>query len=271
MNTILTIATNFKQSAIDRFVLSFRQFNTIDKVIIVINHDDVKNNKDYIKKTKEKWNIDWRVFDDSYLFNKYFIISERFSIFESILKNEDVDLVFLCDCRDVLFQGDPFISTNSLTFFQEPEIIANEQFNSFTINFIDKATFIKIKHNPIICAGTIVGPRNLIIDLCKTLKDLISKAPIIFNEVNNPFNFDQALLNIIVYSNKLGHEQFVLSNNEGGIVNTIGLSHSFRKIERGFFYTKNNIRSTVVHQFDRCDKQILQNIAERGLDVSDLI
>lgn len=270
MNALLTIATNFNEHAINRFVKSFRQFNTNDKIIIVINQKDARDKVDYLKTLKSEFQVDWRVVDDSYIFNKYYVISERFNIFKSILRDEELRMIFMCDSRDVLFQNDPFTATNMLTFFLEPEIICNEPFNTFTIRHLDSKIFDNIKNKHIICAGTIMGMQKDVLSICNTLAENIAKIPIILNEVGNPFNFDQAILNMLVYSGAIIN-QFILSNNQDGIVNTIGLSQSFRKIHDGFFYTENGIRSAVVHQFDRCDRGILLQLKERGLDIEDLL
>jgi len=270
MNAVIAVATNFNPISIDRFITSFRQNNLLDKAIIVINKNDVERHKEFCKKHQS--NIEWYVVDDSYLFNKYYIISERFKMFTAILKQSKYENVFLADVRDLIFQGNIFDKLNRLTFFKEADIIENEQYNKFTINHINPIAYQAIKSQPIINAGTIYGPKNKIIEVCEFLTDAITKTPIMLNEVNNPFNFDQPHLNVAVHYLKFLEGDFDLSGNEDGVVNTVGLSCAFRAVnEDGIFITKNGLKSCVVHQFDRCDANTIKELRRRGLPVDDLL
>lgn len=268
-NLIVSVATNFNPVAIERFVLSFRQFNILDKILLIINQEDVKKHSDFIKKYKT--DIEWYVVDDTYLFNKYYVITERFKYISKILKNIDCDKVFMVDVRDVVFQGNIFELEN-LTFFKEADIIENEPYNRFVVNHVNPKAFQVIKHLPIINAGTIYGPKDKIIDVCDSIYDHISKIPVVLNEVNNPFNFDQGYLNVAVHYSKFVGGDFDLSGNEDGYVNTIGLSCAYKNVDdNGFFINMNGVKSHVVHQFDRCSKDMIKQLIKRGLPVDDLV
>lgn len=268
-NLIISVATNFNPIAIERFVLSFRQFNILDKILLIINKEDVKKHDRFIKKYKT--DIEWYVVDDTYLFNKYYVITERFKYISKILKNIDCDKVFMVDVRDVIFQDNIF-KLNKLTFFKEADVIENEPYNRFVVNHVNSKAFQIIKHLPIINAGTIYGPKNKIIDVCNSIYNNISKIPVVLNEVNNPFNFDQGFLNVAVHYLKFADNDFDLSGNEDGYVNTIGLSCAYKNVDdNGFFVTKNGLKSCVVHQFDRCSKEMIKQLTQRGLPVDDLL
>lgn len=270
MNAVIAVATNFNPISIDRFITSFRQYNLLDKAVVIINKTDVEKHKEFCR--NHKHDIEWFVIDDSYLFNKYYIISERFKMFTAILKQSNYEYVFLADVRDLIFQGDIFAKLNKLTFFKEAAAIEDDQYNKYTINHINPAAYQIIKSQPIINAGTIYGPKNKIIEVCEFLTDAISKTPIVLNEVNNPFNFDQPHLNVAVHYFKFLGGDFNLSGNEDGVVNTIGLSCAYKAInENGMFVTKHGIQSCVVHQFDRCDNDTIEKLKYRGLPVEDLL
>lgn len=269
-NLIISVATNFNPIAIERFVRSFKQFNTLDKILFIINKQDVEKHGDFIQ--HQKSNIDWYVVDDTYLFNKYYVITERFKYISKILKSVDCDKVFMVDARDVIFQGNIF-DLNKLTFFKEADVIQNEPYNRFVVNHVNSAAYQNIKHLPIINAGTIFGPKDKIITVCDIIYEAISKIPIVLNEVNNPFNFDQGYLNVAVHYLKILNGDFDISGNEDGFVNTIGLPCSYKVIDNdGFFITQNKLKSRVVHQFDRCNHNMITQLAKRRmLPVDDLL
>ena len=270
MNAVISVATNFNPISIDRFITSFTNHNLLDKVVIIINNNDAEKHKEFCK--KHKFNIEWFVVDDSYLFNKYYVITERFKYISKILKNSNYDKVFMVDIRDVIFQDNIFAKLNRLTFFKEADIIENEPYNRFVVNHVNPTAYQTIKKLPIINAGTVFGSRKEIIEVCNNIYDNISKIPIVLNEVQNPFNFDQGYLNVAVHYHKILNGNFDLSGNEDGIVNTIGLSCAYKAInENGFFITKNGLQSCVVHQFDRCDKDTIEKLRYRGLPVDDLL
>lgn len=266
MNAVITVATNFQKSQILRFVNSFRENNQTDKLIIVISNNDVKKHSDFIEEMKHV--VSWFMIDDSYLSNKYYIISERFKFYIKILASYNFENVFLCDCRDVIFQGNVFKhNIQKLTLFCEEGMIEPEPFNRFTISYCNKTKYDFIKHNKIINAGTILGPQKDIVDLCNTIISHIAVIPELKNEVGNPFNFDQAVLNIIGYE----HPNADIIQN-CNIVNTMGLSIAHKEInDKGYFVSRDGNICDVVHQFDRCNTDMIDKIVKRNLPIDDLL
>lgn len=266
MNAVITVSTNFHKSQILRFVNSFKESNQTDKIIIVISKEDVNKHSTFIKELKHT--VEWFVVDDSYLSNKYYIISERFKFYTKILASFDFKTVFLCDCRDVIFQGDIFKhNVQKLTLFCEEGVIEPEPFNRFTISYCDNAKYDKIKHNKIINAGTILGPQKDILELCYNITSHIEKIPQLKNEVGNPYNFDQAVLNIIGYN----HFNVNIVPN-CTIINTMGLASAHKEInDSGYFISRDGVICDVVHQLDRCPKDMIQQLQQRGLCVDDLL
>lgn len=266
MNAVITVATNFKQSQILRFVNTFRESNQTDKIIIIISNNDVEKHSSFIKNMKHV--VDWFVVDDSYLSNKYYIISERFKFYIKILALYNFENVFLCDCRDIIFQGNIFKhNIQKLTLFCEEGNIEPEPFNRFTISYCNKNKYDLIKHNKIINAGTILGPQKDIVDLCHTIVSYIAVIPELKNEVGTPFNFDQAVLNIIGYEHP---NVDIIPNCK--IINTMGLSIAHKDInENGYFITRDGDICDVVHQFDRCTSDMICKIAKRNIPIDDLV
>jgi hypothetical protein len=272
-NLIITVATNFKPTAIERFVKSFRFTNTDDHICICINHNDSNKHFTFLKEMNRQYNVDFFLIDDSFLTNKYYIQTERFKIFIPILKSYDVANVFMCDSRDVIFQRNIFeYKCNKLIAFEEADIIANESFNTFVIKSYCNTRYELIKNKKILNVGTLYGEKDYIIHVCNKITELLNNAPVYFNHVGNPYLYDQAVYNIAVYTGLLNAEYINVSNNSQGIVNTIGLQCAFKQINNdGFFTNINGDVCYVVHQFDRCTQDMLLKLKNRGLPIEDLL
>jgi len=270
-NLVLATSTNFTQSSLERFIGSFRQSDIDDVIAICINQLDVTNNKDFLRYTHDKYKVDYLIIDDSHLTNKYYIQNDRFRFYQNIINEYNVDKVFICDCRDVIFQDNIF-KNDGLIFVKEADIIQNEPFNTFVIRSYNNQAYETIKNKPILNVGTILGKKEDIINVCKLITEYLKTAPVYFNEVGNPFLYDQAVFNIIVHYTDLIKTPYTLTGNNEDVVNTIGLAHSYRNInDEGVFVNISGNIPAVVHQFDRCSADLINKIANRNLPITDLL
>lgn len=241
-NLIVGMATGMYSNikSMEHFVKSIRMYNNDEVVIITENKD-----KEFVS-FFEKYNINLHFITENIPTEN--VIFKRWSLAkEVIMKNYNVyDNIILSDTRDVIFQGNPFkyLSGKSLDLCLETKSIKDcPDWNGRWIkNIYGQEMFEKIKENYIICAGITAGKKDSIIQLC----DLMLKE---HNRLGKDF-VDQAYLNVMYAKNIL--PEHILHHTGESFVATIGSSFGDTVLDNeGFLITKNGMRPSVVHQYDR--------------------
>ena len=97
-NIILSAAVGYKFEQIELFIKSLRKYYS-GKICFIIS----KNDQILVDKLKTH-RCDFILSDIS----KKEIQFERYNIYLKYLKNKTFNQILLCDCRDIVFQGNPF-------------------------------------------------------------------------------------------------------------------------------------------------------------------
>ena len=254
---VITYCSGYNYDIFDRFIGSLNDTGFSGNIYIIINEFD----KPIIKLLKKKYNNIYPVNDK--IEKKTHINCHRFFCIDLLLKsfNLDCEYLMICDSRDVLFQKNienyKYDKNIDIYGFLEGITIDNEQvFNAKWIraleNLFKKKIYDNICHNKIICCGTTIGKKESIIKYVKSMCDYIKKYDIVTN-------LDQGLHNYMLYCNTLKMNIRLLSN-EDNLVNTLG--NDLHKInDEKLIVNKNNEVSWVVHQYDRCPKELRKQIS----------
>ena len=193
-----------------------------------------------------------------YIFiNSHFLL-RRFIWYSKIDKKilDKYSYIVLSDCRDVIFQSDPFeILKNTKEFLvsgYEPELIHNNKINKKWLLEAYKKNqkvYSKLLNSPIICAGVTLGSTQMVFDYLEEMRSEI-KNYIITNKKASITNLDQ------IFHNKI----FAFTNNDeinidksNKLISTLGFTEKF-DIKLDYKSKKvivdGNIPS-IIHQYDR--------------------
>jgi beta-1,4-mannosyl-glycoprotein beta-1,4-N-acetylglucosaminyltransferase len=251
-NLVIGAAIGYDVDQIKTFVKSFRKFNKTDDMILLVNDDLSSEQKQFFNAN----NIKAEYFHTAKFLHMW-PHSYRFIKILEILQSNNYKNILVSDVRDVVFQLDPFESTNNkLNLFLEDSGVelGKEQINS---NWIEQLfgidTFNTLFNKRIICAGTIIGPSEKVIMLLKLMVEQFTKISLI-----DKLPVDQALLNYLYHTDKLKSIDCKLNVN-GETVGTVGLSvtHELAKdlveIKNNLVYI-NDMCPAIVHQYDRSAK-----------------
>jgi hypothetical protein len=232
---------------------SLRKHNKECKVIIVCERQYIFD--DLLRFSQE---FNFEIYSDFKW--EYPMLFYRFEIYKAYLTGKTFNKVLLSDISDVIFQENPFNFTfsNEMYFACEQGILGNNNDSSSNLNmkWINECSHIKqnnaiYKDKYIICAGTILGTYNAIMDY---LQFYIAMQR---NKIVN----DQGLLNVYVYNyiaqkdtlpyqeskiltlDKINFEDLTLDENNN-ILNKLGDKYS------------------IIHQINRCNLSFMLNLAE---------
>jgi hypothetical protein len=245
-NLILGTAWNYPIEQIAVFVNSWRQHCGQHPLILLVEPD--------CSQKKIEWLIDQGV-DVRFFSAAYFIPSaihntRYFKYLDILLEGRGYyDKVFLCDVRDLAFQGDVFeqIDAAGLHVFLEDRAYTagTERFNKaiLTNNYGAEAT-AWFEDKPIICSGTTLGDAESILQYIVALmneRDLKKMAEV------GGIPDEQACHNWIFHKQKLQHVQH--ENGDG--VATICLTHPDNISIEGDEVIVYGKRPAVIHQWDR--------------------
>ena len=159
----------------------------------------------------------------------------------------DDDMVVLTDCRDVVFQGNPFHFHPKLVHvFQEDirQTVDVEASNSGWIKLIHFGNVpADLVGKPIICAGVIAGRWKLLQHYLALLS---------MKMINYPpfFGLDQALHNLMVYTDNWLFERW--SNEKGPVLHMVLSGCPPNQCsEFGVVENSGGFMPAIVHQYDR--------------------
>lgn len=257
-NLVLTYCVGYKQEIYDRFIGSLFDTGFEGDLIMFIAKSDI----DKVTKYKSKYGarFDYKI---AYDIPPYHPQTSRYIMYSNYLESIDIDLydfVFICDSRDVFFQGDIF-SVNLehhdfYAFQEENKLIGQCPYNNTWVKLVcSEKTVTELQKEPIICSGTILARQKTIL---LYLKAFLSLLPLL--KSGNTQGIDQGIHNYLVYKD-LPFEVKVLTN-EDNIVNTVG--YGFKGVnEKGEIVNKNASVSLCVHQYDRFPKELLQKVKSK--------
>jgi hypothetical protein len=263
-NLVLGLAINYGISEIKKFVQSFRKFNDTDDVVLLINCFKNPEVQDYL----DTYNIKTLTYDtynasDTRLNNVRFL-----KYLEVLIDDREHEQILISDIRDVVFQGNPFnnLPDQFLYLFKEdPGVpIGKCQYNSYWVDCAYSNSIAEhLADKNIICAGTILGSKNKIIDLLFKIRhelfDIKHKDFYTYQNVN----IDQAILNKLCY---LDQALDVVTKTNGDIIGTVGISLTVTEALDVITISNNavlvnGITPSVIHQYDR--HQTLVDFFER--------
>lgn len=252
-NLILGLAINYGITEVKNFVLSLRKYNHDDDVVLFVGCNCSVEFKEFLESNNVK-TCTYETFNcsDTRMNNA------RFFKYLEFLNDSQYNKILITDVRDVIFQGNPFLNLPDdflYLFKEDPGInIGACEYNSFWMECAYQKNVVNlVQDRNIICAGTIFGTKNKVLDLLIRITDdllLIRKS----NYQNyQSVNLDQAILNKIAY---LDNINATLKTN-GDIVGTIGISvtHSNARdiitINNLNLLSVNGTIPLIVHQYDR--------------------
>lgn len=251
-NIVLGLAVDYNASDIQSFVKSFRKFNQQDDVLLFVN----RNRSDFFIDFLKSYNIKFSTFE-SFQYSDTRMNNVRFiKYIEFLTDNLNYKNVLITDTRDLIFQGDPFnaLSDDVHLFKEDPGIKLGECiYNKFWTESAYDSTILEIlKDKTILCAGTILGSSNKVLNLLLKIKDELDLLR--QKNYNNyrTVNVDQAILNKIVYVD----EYCVNLHTNGDIVGTIGQSVTQARAQDIVTTSEGNIlvngfSPAIIHQYDR--------------------
>ncbi|WP_300527726.1 hypothetical protein [Maricaulis sp.] len=179
------------------------------------------------------------------------IVTRRFAYLLSMLElKRDWGRVFTCDVRDVMFQASPFSLPveHELEVYQEREIgtlAEHSASKKWTRRAYGADAFARIKDQPALCGGAMLGTRAA---LARLVRAMLNLNLIPRSAVASAFGADQAALNLAVHDGLV--EAKVVANHER--VSTIGAHLDALTITRDDRLVRpDGFMPPVIHQFDR--------------------
>ena len=171
-----------------------------------------------------------------------------------ILNNDLFDMVLVSDCRDVLFQTDPFAIPIEFELAREPGTLGSCSFNDKWIREgFGTATLKHLSGKPIYCSGTILGRYERVRDhidrMCTVVRHLRSW---------RCFGQDQGVHNYVIHT-QTDDATYSVSTNQRGLIATVGLRPDVR-IEGGYVVDVDGKPFPIVHQFDRLSTEELKQL-----------
>ena len=255
-NAVIGTALGYNIENIKNFVLSFREYNTEDDIIILANKESLNIFDDFFK----IYNVKSVLFESHKFIDTAPNNSRYIGYLEFVFQHPEYKNILLADLRDVVFQKNPFdnLPDDYLYFFREDSgvTIGMNNYNSFWIKALYNDQILQqLFHEPIICSGTILGSYNSI----KTFLSYLNQE--LFNIKTRSFELykneilDQGITNFIVNCYPTDSLKFDKKNN-GDLIGTVGLSSTDdnRKDLLTFNHGMvkvNNQTPAIIHQYDR--------------------
>lgn len=276
-NAVIGVSVNFNTNELKNFILSFREINKTDDIILFVDVNNLQN----LKESFKNHNVIFKTYHFHELIDTPVHNSRYIKYLEFLSDHNEYKNIFLSDTKDVIFQQNPFdnLPEEYLYFFKEDSgiTIGDDYFyNSWWI-FASYGPEIlnQIGNRNIICSGTILGSYNEILKLL-----LYVKSEFLRLKKEKPDTFKNTILDQAII-NCLGHLNFIQNNNiqlksNGEIIATLGASLGAKvsvpsnfdvnsvdpkhlnpplpadKIfMNGYNFMINNSIPAVIHQYDR--------------------
>lgn len=159
--------------------------------------------------------------------------------------------IFLTDIRDVIFQEDPFnaLINEKLQVAVEDVLIGDNEYNSSWIRALMGEDYFQIvKNKNVLCSGTILGERDVILKYLDFTTNLINEKGVHLDTGENFFIIDQGAF--IVFCNE--HPDLVHRHtNENGKIFTMSYIGEMILSADGTLLNNDQELYSIVHQYDR--------------------
>lgn len=185
------------------------------------------------------------------VFNLFFL---RFLLYYDFLqpKVDEYDKIIITDCRDVIFQIDPFASDDfaGVNVFAEREgnFIGGCKANSrMLLDCFDEGVLKELSNSQIYCAGVTIGDSRSILKYCRKM---VESAFAVRHMALVP-GADQGLHNFLVHRRQI--EGLVLHANNAANVSTMGAlnQEEIQLNSEGLVVGSNHQVIPILHQYDR--------------------
>lgn len=255
-NVVIGTAMNYGVNQIKNFILSFRKFNSIDDIILIVNQNQFTS----LDKFSKEQNI--KLVDSEPLSQiPIHVVASRFLKYREVLDNNpNYKHILLSDIRDVFFQSNPFLNLPEedyiFAFTEDPAVtIEIEKYHiSMITRLFGQDELTRFTGKKIICSGTIFGTNKKLFEWLGIFDQYLSQIQKNNPQICHEMLLDQVIANHIFYFQENGKATEV--KNNGDIVGTIGHcithpNHSGEmKLQNDIIYLDGKIPS-VIHQYDR--------------------
>jgi len=252
-NLVLGAAINLSIDNIEVFVESFRSKNISDDIYMLVEESASLEKINYLKKNS----VNILYFGSSEILGTQPNNYRFLKFFDFLKENTNYNNILISDVSDVYFQSDPFEDLKGeFIFFAEEEDLIKIGENGFNSRWILQCfgnnELEKIKNNPIICCGTIIGSYNNVLEYCKKSSSEMMRVK---NE--NPQSFsdmmDQGIHNYICYNNM---DLFIGPSikKNGDFFATVGITATENPnsiLISGSLISVNEKTPRIIHQYNR--------------------
>lgn len=257
-NAVIGVSVNFDEYQLKNFILSFREVNIHDDLIMFVVPEQIP----VLETCFYKYNVIFKPFCFADILGTKIHNARYIKVLEFLYEQTAYKNIFLSDTKDVIFQYDPFRNLESefLYFFQEDTGIKYRDELEYNGGWIregyGQAVLDSMLDYNIICSGTILGSYSRVIKLLVSVKDefvkIKTERPSVFASVI----LDQAVVNYICRMNEEISNISTIKHN-GDIVATIGVSlnNDFPSLDKvsmnKYHILLNDLDPSIIHQYDR--------------------
>lgn len=168
-----------------------------------------------------------------------------------ITDNLQFENIFLTDIRDVFFQENPFKSllNEKLQVAVEDILIQDNEYNSnWILALMGEDYYLKIKDKNVLCSGTILGERNIILRYLDFVTNLINEKGVHLDTGKNVFIIDQGAFIVFCYTFP---ELINMHSNKNGKIFTMGYMSKMILSSDGKILNDDGKLYSIIHQYDR--------------------
>lgn len=261
-NVVLGVSVNFKPSELKNLILSFREVNQTDDLVLFVDETNLSS----AKKVYEKYNVKFFSYHMHEIVNSPIHNTRHIRFLEYLLDNPEYKNVFMTDTKDVIFQHNPFenLPEESVLVFQEDAGYKIEDDPGVNAWWIERAygtdVYNQMKTNNIICSGTILGSYNKIVDFLRVVKNELVRLKRENHDVFVGMILDQAIVNWMCRLHPTVSKEVSVKTN-GDMVATLGITTSQvisgkpqpidEVLINGHHMMVNKKIPSIIHQYDR--------------------
>jgi hypothetical protein len=258
-NCVLTTGTANIQEELERFVKSFRKHNTIDDIVIMM--PDYHINEQACRDLKQQYNVRIATYSFQFCNNLADLMTKRFVAYMQYLKQFEYNKVFMCDSRDMLFQGNIFDYNfkEDIVVFKEINKVKDNNIAKGWLNaFDDLEVRETIANSYNICLGTLLGSYSGVLKFIPPFLDKMFSSGL-------PLNYDQIIYNYLIHTNAIEGLTHQYQDNHGPVA-TIGDQDAHKTVsvkENGTVVIDDTYIPLVVHQWDRLSLNLQNKIKQQ--------
>lgn len=264
-NAVIGVSINFNEIQLKNLILSFREVNTVDDLILFVDPAQ----RPVLEQCFAKYNVIFKSFCFYDIAGTLVHNSRYIKFLEFLSDHTEYKNIFLTDTKDVIFQSDPFENLDGefLYFFQEDAGVRILDDQSHNAGWLVKAygpeVLDRIGHYNIICSGTMIGSYGKILKLLESIKREFVKI-----KTERPDSFSNVILDqaVVNYLSRL--DESIVNDSvvkiNGDMVATLGIptssafNHTDQVLINGYTIMVNGLVPRLIHQYDR--NEILRNL-----------